>query len=92
VEPKLPRSAGNDRQAPRRALSPDGFDLAVFPVDTAVYDEFDRKAGWCKTQSEGTSAGLAVYDATNPEARKQYWANANTALFQKAWTPGGWNR
>jgi alpha-D-xyloside xylohydrolase len=27
--------------------------------------------------------GQALYDATNPEARKQYWANANAALFQK---------
>ncbi len=27
--------------------------------------------------------GQALYDATNPAARKQYWANANTALFQK---------
>jgi alpha-D-xyloside xylohydrolase len=27
--------------------------------------------------------GQALYDATNPEAAKQYWANANTALFQK---------
>jgi alpha-D-xyloside xylohydrolase len=56
-----------------------------FRSDTAVYDEFDRK-GWlvAKTQSEGYHPqGLAVYDATNPEARKQYWANANTALFQK---------
>ena len=27
--------------------------------------------------------GQALYDATNPEARKQYWSNVNTALFQK---------
>jgi alpha-D-xyloside xylohydrolase len=27
--------------------------------------------------------GQALYDATNPDARAQYWANINTALFQK---------
>ena len=56
-----------------------------FRSDTAVYDEFDRK-GWlvAKTQSEGYHPqGLAVYDATNPAASKQYWANANAALFSK---------
>ena len=56
-----------------------------FRPGTAVYDEFDKK-GWfvAKTQTAGFHPlGQALYDATNPEARKQYWANANTALFQK---------
>jgi alpha-D-xyloside xylohydrolase len=56
-----------------------------FRAGTAVYDEFDKK-GWFvnKTKTVGFHPlGQALYDATNPEARKQYWANANTALFQK---------
>jgi alpha-D-xyloside xylohydrolase len=56
-----------------------------FRPGSAVYDEFDKK-GWfiAKTvQPSFHPVGQALYDATNPEARKQYWANANTALFQK---------
>jgi alpha-D-xyloside xylohydrolase len=56
-----------------------------FRPGSAVYDEFDKK-GWFvdKTKTAGFHPlGQALYDATNPEARKQYWANANAALFQK---------
>lgn len=56
-----------------------------FRPGTAVYDQFDRK-GWfvAKTQVAGFHPlGQALYDATNPEARHQYWDNINTALFQK---------
>ncbi len=56
-----------------------------FRPGSAVYDEFDKK-GWfvAKTKSGGFHPlGQALYDATNPDAQKQYWANVNTALFQK---------
>ena len=56
-----------------------------FRPGSATYDEFDKK-GWfvAKTiQPSFHPVGQALYDATNPEARKQYWGNANTALFQK---------
>jgi alpha-D-xyloside xylohydrolase len=72
------------------ALHKEHFHLMVsiwpyFRPGSAVYDEFDKK-GWFvdKTKTAGFHPlGQALYDATNPEARKQYWANANTALFQK---------
>jgi alpha-D-xyloside xylohydrolase len=56
-----------------------------FRPGSAVYDEFDKK-GWFIAKTVSPSfhpVGQALYDATNPEARKQYWANANAALFQK---------
>jgi alpha-D-xyloside xylohydrolase len=56
-----------------------------FRPGSATYEEFDKK-GWFidKMKTAGFHPlGQALYDATNPEARKQYWANANAALFQK---------
>jgi len=56
-----------------------------FRPGSATYDEWDKK-GWFiakMTQPSFHPVGQALYDATNPEARKQYWANANAALFQK---------
>jgi len=56
-----------------------------FRPGTAEYNEFDTK-GWFLAKTVVPSyhpVGQALYDPTNPEARKQYWANANTALFQK---------
>jgi alpha-D-xyloside xylohydrolase len=56
-----------------------------FRPGSAEYDQFDKN-GWlvAKTKSAGFHPlGQALYDATNPEARKQYWDNVNTALFQK---------
>ena len=56
-----------------------------FRPGSPVYDEFDKK-GWFIDKTKSVSfhpLGQAVYDATNPEARKRYWENANTALFQK---------
>ncbi len=56
-----------------------------FRPGSATYDEWDKK-GWFiakMVQPSFHPVGQAIYDATNPEARKQYWANANAALFQK---------
>jgi alpha-D-xyloside xylohydrolase len=56
-----------------------------FRPGAPVYDEFDKK-GWFIARTVSPSyhpVGQALYDATNPDAVKQYWANANTALFQK---------
>ncbi|MGA2218106.1 MAG: TIM-barrel domain-containing protein [Terracidiphilus sp.] len=56
-----------------------------FRPGSAAYDEFDAK-GWFiakTTQPSFHPVGQALYDPTNEAARKQYWANANTALFQK---------
>lgn len=50
-----------------------------------VYAQFDKN-GWfvAKTvQKSFHPVGQALYDPTNPEAAKQYWANANAALFSK---------
>jgi alpha-D-xyloside xylohydrolase len=56
-----------------------------FRPGSAVYDQFDKN-GWfiAKTQSGGFHPlGQALYDPTNPAARKQYWDNINKALFKK---------
>ena len=56
-----------------------------FRPGSATYDEFDKN-GWfiAKTvQGSFHPVGQALYDPTNPAARKKYWENANTALFQK---------
>jgi alpha-D-xyloside xylohydrolase len=56
-----------------------------FRPGSATYDTFDKN-GWFiakTTQPSFHPVGQALYDPTNPAARNQYWANANTALFQK---------
>jgi alpha-D-xyloside xylohydrolase len=56
-----------------------------FRPGSPTYDMFDKN-GWfiAKTvQQSFHPVGQALYDPTNPAARQQYWANANTALFQK---------
>ena len=56
-----------------------------FRPGSATYDEFDKN-GWfiAKTvQPSFHPVGQALYDPTNEAARKKYWENANTALFQK---------
>jgi alpha-D-xyloside xylohydrolase len=79
-----------DAQGMIDTLHKEHFHLMVsiwpyFRPGSAVYDEFDKK-GWFvdKTKTAGFHPlGQALYDATNAEARKQYWANANAALFAK---------
>ncbi|HSM78563.1 MAG TPA: TIM-barrel domain-containing protein, partial [Bryobacteraceae bacterium] len=56
-----------------------------FRPGTAVYDEFEKN-GWFVAKTVAPSfhpVGQALYDATNPAARKQYWENLNKALFSK---------
>ena len=56
-----------------------------FRPGSATYDQFDKN-GWFiakTTQPSFHPVGQALYDATNPAARNQYWANANAALFSK---------
>ena len=56
-----------------------------FRPGSPVYDQFDKN-GWFIAKTKSASfhpLGQALYDPTNPDARKQYWDNANTALFQK---------
>jgi alpha-D-xyloside xylohydrolase len=56
-----------------------------FRPGSATYDAWDKK-GWfvAKTQEAGFHPlGQALYDATNPEARREYWSNLNRALFSK---------
>jgi len=56
-----------------------------FRPGSATYDQFDKN-GWFvakTTQPSFHPLGQALYDATNPDARKQYWDNVNAALFQK---------
>jgi alpha-D-xyloside xylohydrolase len=79
-----------DPQAMIDTLHQEHFHLMVsiwpyFRPGSATYDLFDKN-GWfiAKTiQPSFHPVGQALYDATNPSARKQYWANANRALFQK---------
>ena len=79
-----------DPQAMIDTLHKEHFHLMVsiwpyFRPGSATYDEFDKN-GWfiAKTiQPSFHPVDQALYDATNTAARKQYWANANTALFQK---------
>jgi len=55
------------------------------PAGNPVYEQFDKN-GWfvAKTvQKSFHPIGQGVYDPTNPAAAKQYWANANAALFSK---------
>jgi alpha-D-xyloside xylohydrolase len=56
-----------------------------FRPGSKEYDTMDKN-GWliAKTQVGGFHpVGQAAYDPTNPVARKFYWDNANSALFQK---------
>jgi len=55
-----------------------------FRPGSDVYDQFDKN-GWFVDKMRAPNyhpVGQALYDATNPAAGKQYWANANAALFQ----------
>jgi alpha-D-xyloside xylohydrolase len=55
-----------------------------FRPGSATYDEWDRN-GWFITKMLAAGfhpLGQALYDATNPDARKRYWANLNDALFK----------
>jgi len=56
-----------------------------FRPGSKEYDAMDKN-GWfvAKTQVGGFHPlGQALYDPTNPAARKYYWDNANAALFRK---------
>jgi alpha-D-xyloside xylohydrolase len=56
-----------------------------FRPGSKEYETMDKN-GWfiAKTQVGGFHPlGQALYDPTNPAARKYYWDNANAALFQK---------
>jgi alpha-D-xyloside xylohydrolase len=56
-----------------------------FEPGSAVYDEMDKR-GWFVDKFKFAkppyhTAGMAVYDATDPEARKYYWNLMEKALF-----------
>ncbi len=56
-----------------------------FEPGSAVYDEMDKR-GWFVDKFKFAkppyhTSGMAVYDATNPEARKYYWQLMDKALF-----------
>ncbi len=56
-----------------------------FEPGSAVYDEMDKR-GWFVDKFKFAkppyhTSGMAVYDATSPEARKYYWDLMNKALF-----------
>jgi alpha-D-xyloside xylohydrolase len=61
--------------------------ISVWPFferGSQVYDEMDKR-GWFidRTKVAGFHPeGMAVYDASNPEARAYYWQLMNKALFQ----------
>ena len=56
-----------------------------FEPGSAVYDEMDKR-GWFVDKFKFAkppyhTAGMAVYDATSPEARKYYWSLMEKGLF-----------
>jgi alpha-D-xyloside xylohydrolase len=56
-----------------------------FEPGSAVYDEMEKR-GWFVDKFKFAkppyhTSGMAVYDATNPEARQYYWELMNKALF-----------
>jgi len=56
-----------------------------FEPGSAVYDDMDKR-GWFVDKFKFAkppyhTSGMAVYDATNPEARKYYWQLMDKALF-----------
>jgi alpha-D-xyloside xylohydrolase len=55
-----------------------------FRPGSSTYDEMDRRGFFIeKTKVAGFHpAGMALYDAFNPEARKYYWQLMNDALFK----------
>jgi alpha-D-xyloside xylohydrolase len=61
--------------------------ISVWPFfrpGSAVYDDMDKRGYFiAKTQATGFHpAGMALYDAFNPEARQYYWKLMNDALFK----------
>jgi alpha-D-xyloside xylohydrolase len=57
-----------------------------FEPGSAVYDDMDKR-GWFVDKFKYAkppyhTSGMAVYDATNPEARKYYWQQMDKALFK----------
>ncbi len=78
-----------------KTLHDEHFHLMVsiwpyFRPGSKEYETMDKN-GWfiAKTQVGGFHpVGQALYDPTNPEARKYYWDNANTALFKNG-APNG---
>jgi alpha-D-xyloside xylohydrolase len=79
-----------DPQAMINDLHDKHFHLMVsiwpyFRPGSKEYETMDKN-NWfvAKTAVSGFHpVGQALYDPTNPAARKYYWDNANTALFQK---------
>ena len=55
-----------------------------FRQGSPVYDDMDKKGFFiARTKVSGFHpAGMALYDAFNPEARKYYWKLMNDALFK----------
>jgi len=62
-----------------------------FDPGSAVYDEMDKRGFFIdRTKVAGTHpAGMALYDASNLQARAYYWEQMDKALFRSAPTPGG---
>lgn len=79
-----------DPKAMVQRLHDEHFHLMIsvwpfFEPGSAVYDEMDRH-GWFIDRFKFAkppyhTAGMAVYDPSNPEARKYYWHLMETALF-----------
>jgi len=71
-------------------LHKDNFHLMIsvwpfFEPGSVVYDDMEKR-GWFVDKFKFAkppyhTAGMAVYDATNPEARKYYWQLMDKALF-----------
>jgi alpha-D-xyloside xylohydrolase len=61
--------------------------ISVWPFlrpGSPIYDDMDKRGYFiAKTQATGFHpAGMAIYDAFNPEARQYYWKLMNDALFK----------
>jgi len=80
-----------------KTLHDEHFHLMVsiwpyFDPPSPVYDEFDKNNWFLAKNKVGGfhPLGMALYDPTNPAARKQYWDNVNTALFKNGAGADAW--
>jgi alpha-glucosidase (family GH31 glycosyl hydrolase) len=74
-----------DSKGSRKKDPPDGLCGRFFRLGSPVYDDMTAKGVFIhKTKVTGfRSAGMALHDAFNPEAREYYWNPMDNALFRK---------
>ena len=84
--PNYPDPQGHDQQAAQRAFSPDGFGVALLQAGKRRLRRVRQE--WLVHREDclrriSSRLGRRSMIRRIRAARKQYWANINTALFQK---------